>query len=99
MSNMDCSSRGIIYLVSCGLCDKQYVGQTENPLRQRWACYKRDTYIANNIHSNALAIHNEEEHELQSTFHVIPIEKVPHQGSRELDRKSDLRENNFRLIS
>ena len=43
--------------------------------------------IANNIHSNALAKHNEEEHELQSTFHIIPIEKVPHQGSRELDRK------------
>ena len=73
MSNMDCSSRGIIYLVSCGLCDKQYVGQTENLLRQRWICHKHD--IANNIHSNALAKHNGQEHDLQSTFHVIPIGK------------------------
>ena len=83
---MDCSSRGIIYLVSCGLCDRQYVGQTENP-------HKHD--IANNIHSNALAKHNEEEHELQSTFHVIPIEKVPHQVSRELDRKIRLEREQF----
>ena len=92
-SNLDCSSRGIIYLASCDLCNKQYVGQTENPLRQRWARHKHD--IANNIHSNALAKHNEEEHQLQSTFHVIPIEKVPHQGSRELDRKFRLEREQF----
>lgn len=92
-SNLDCSSRGIIYLASCSLCEKQYVGQTENTLRERWAHHKYD--ILNNIETNALAKHNETEHQLQSTFNVIPIEKVPDQKSNELNRQLRLEREQF----
>lgn len=34
--NLDCDSSNIVYLLKCGACDKQYVGQTETPFRIRF---------------------------------------------------------------
>jgi len=92
-SNLDCSSVGIIYLAICNLCEKQYIGQTENSLRQRWARHKYD--ILNNNQTNALAKHNESEHRLQSSFKVIPIEQIPNQRSNKLNRRLRLEREQF----
>ena len=93
LSDLDCSSVGIIYLAICNLCNKQYVGQTANSLRQRWAHHKFD--LINNNQTNALAKHNEAEHQLQANFKVIPIEKVPNQKSNELNLKLRLEREQF----
>ena len=37
---MNCSSNCIIYLLTCKVCSKQYVGQTTIKFRERWNNYK-----------------------------------------------------------
>ena len=80
LSNLNCSTRNIIYLVTCTLCNLQYVGQTKNTLRERWARHKYDL-----IHmdlKNALAKHLDTMHPYPDRtnnleFTVLPIEKIP----------------------
>ena len=37
---MNCSSRNVVYLVTCKTCQKQYVGSTTTKFRRRFANYK-----------------------------------------------------------
>ena len=40
IGSMNCNSKNIVYLISCGTCGKQYVGQTLTTLRQRFNNHK-----------------------------------------------------------
>jgi len=43
----DCETRNIIYLITCTLCKKQYVGQSKRPCRNRM--YEHFRYITKNL--------------------------------------------------
>ena len=54
-TDLNCDSVNVVYLITCDLCRKQYVGQTKNQLRIRTVCHKYDirhevdTLVANNF--------------------------------------------------
>ena len=38
---LDCNSRCLVYLLTCKVCNIQYVGQTTDQFRKRWNNYKQ----------------------------------------------------------
>ena len=83
-AKLDCNSSNIIYLYTCKLCQKQYVGETSQSLRER-----------NNRHRTAINCKNEEsalynhlvkchsrtpDHSIE-LYSLVPIEQVPDLGS------------------
>ena len=64
-----------MYLITCNLCKKQYVGQTQNQLRIRTVCHKYD--IRHEANHFKLPGHSLEEH-----FEIVPIEQPPILGSK-----------------
>ena len=77
-SELTCSSRNIIYLITCQLCFDQYVGETENSLRERWAKHRTD--IKYGKFTNSVAKHLDKYHSKDYRFDVltiIPIEQIP----------------------
>ena len=46
--NSECSNSNIIYLITCQVCNLQYVGETGNNLRQRLRAHRHDIK-ANNL--------------------------------------------------
>lgn len=43
--HLNCRSKMVVYLIVCKLCDKAYVGQTQDP-RQRWSSHKSHIRLA-----------------------------------------------------
>ena len=39
MKNITCNSNNLIYGICCKTCDKQYVGQTKNSIKERFKCH------------------------------------------------------------
>ena len=62
--SFNCSSRYIIYLITCSKCKKQYVGQTTQKLKTRFNHYRSNilcrvsTYIANHFNLPSHSIQN-----------------------------------------
>ena len=50
---VSCTSQQLIYLITCARCEKQYVGKTEQSLRQRHYGHRREIEAA----SSALGQH------------------------------------------
>ena len=79
-TDLNCDKVNVVYLITCHLCKKQYVGQTQNQLRIRTVCHKYDirhevdTPVAN--HFNFMG------HSLEENFEIIPIEQPPILGSK-----------------
>ena len=54
-TDLNCDSVNVVYLITCNLCKKQYVGQSQNQLRIRTVCHRYvirhevDTQVANNF--------------------------------------------------
>ena len=40
---LNCDNKCLIYLLTCGVCKKQYVGQTTDKFRMRWNNYKSNS--------------------------------------------------------
>ena len=78
-TDLNCHSVNVVFLITCNLCKKQYVGQTQNQLQIRTGCHKYnirlevDTPAANHL--------NLPDHLLEETFEIIPIEHPPILGS------------------
>ena len=70
-NNVNCSSRNIIYLITCNKCHIQYVGETSNPLHTRLNAHRYD--IKHNK-PTPIAIHfNSPNHDL-TDLKITPIE-------------------------
>ena len=52
---MNCQTNYVIYLIHDKICDKGYVGRTENNLCTRWASHK--SHIKTNFGSCKVAVH------------------------------------------
>ena len=64
----NCDSKCIVYLLTCKVCSKQYVGQTTQRFRERWNLYRQ--------HNN-LAIKGEDAYQKQFHLH---FEDESHNG-------------------
>ena len=75
-SNMDCTSRNVIYCIKCVGCEKDYIGQTGDQLRNRMTIHRQQInwpelrQIGLSEHLDVCA-HNKE-----PKFRVIPFYKV-----------------------
>jgi len=82
-SKMDCTSTNIIYLYTCKLCSKQYVGETGNPLRTRNNQHRTAINCGNT--EDALCNHlvqyhkNSPDHSLDY-YSLVAIEQLPDEG-------------------
>ena len=77
LNNVNCNSSNLIYLITCSLCDIQYVGETGDTLRNRMNRHRSNIRLNQNT---AVAIHfNSEKHSLRH-LSVIPIELIHHDG-------------------
>lgn len=71
--DLDCSSKNVIYLITCSICQNQYVGQTTLALRERFTNHrfdinhKKDKPVSNHF--------NQQNHSLKNAS-IIPIEQV-----------------------
>ena len=72
-SVLDCGSRNVIYLTSCGKCGLQYVGKTSQTLRSRLNNHRNrlkqlcDLYLYNHFNSDGHSI---------TDLNIMPIEEV-----------------------
>ena len=71
-ADTDCGSRNVIYLVTCKICQKQYVGQTGRTLRERFSRHKTSILCGT---PNTLWEHFSLHGGLQSV-QIQPIEKL-----------------------
>jgi len=87
LTNSNCNSQNLIYLITCSLCDKQYVGETSNPLRTRLNQHRSDIKTKK---PTSIALHfNSEEHSYQN-LQIVPIEIIdPRQDSVEYRRNRE----------
>ena len=69
-----------MYLITCNLCKKQYVGQTQNQLRIRTVCHKYD--IRHEVDTPVTNHFNLPGHSLEENVKIIPIEQPPILGSK-----------------
>ena len=71
LSNLNCKSKNIIYLITCSACYNQYVGQTSRTLADRLnnhlSCIRHNKHTPIGIHFNQ---HNDSINHLK----IIPIE-------------------------
>jgi hypothetical protein len=91
-SKLDCDSENVIYLISCKLCQKQYVGETKNRLRCRATRHLSDIRLEEDTH---VAEHfNLPDHLVTRDFEIMPIEQLPlSDTTEETDKQRSLRES------
>lgn len=70
---LNCSSNGVIYLITCKKCKKQYVGQTQQKCSIRMNSHRFD--IKHNNYTNVAEHFNLSDHSLQD-FSFMPIDQV-----------------------
>ena len=83
LKNCNCSSSNLIYLITCNICSKQYVGETGNTLRNRLNNHRSDI---NSKKPTTIAIHfNLPKHSFNN-IQITPIELLD-PGTLPPDRK------------
>jgi hypothetical protein len=91
-SNLDCDSKNVIYLISCKLCQKQYVGETKCPFR--WRATRHLCDIRHDEDTNVAQHFNLPGHSVDRHFEIMPIEQLPLSATaEETDKQRKLRES------
>ena len=74
IGNVNCNSKGVIYLATCTICNVQYVGSTATPFKVRFRNHKSD--MKNNRSRCELAVHfNSKAHRLEQIRFMV-IEQI-----------------------
>lgn len=84
---LTCGSKNVIYLIRCKKCNKQYVGQTGQTLRNRFTGHRAS--INKNLPNPVGRHFNQDDHSLQDCC-ITPIEQ--------LAVREDFEDNKFALI-
>ena len=74
LNTISCGSTKIIYLITCSLCKKQYVGQTEQTLPQRMNAHRHS--IIHNTHTAVAKHFNLPDHDI-TNLQIIGIDSLP----------------------
>ena len=78
-AKLDCDSKNLIYLYTCKLCDKQYVGETGNSLRTRNNQHRTAINCGNTedaLYSHLLNFHKNIQYSIDH-YSLTAIEKLP----------------------
>ena len=82
---LSCTSKNVIYLASCNLCRKQYVGSTSTEFKVRFRNHKSS--MINNKKTCELAIHfNCFHHEIHQISFIIIEQILNHKNSTHLEQ-------------
>lgn len=91
--NFNCSSRDVIYVISCTKCHVLYVGQTSMMLKERLNNHRSDIKLRK---STAVAKHfNEPNHSILN-LKIMPVDSLAHLP---IFRKLDIEQNYMRLLN
>jgi Reverse transcriptase (RNA-dependent DNA polymerase)/GIY-YIG catalytic domain len=75
--NADCSTKDVIYLITCKKCAKQYVGQTRQKVSQRMNSHKFDIKnFTDPSFATSIAVHFNNENHCFDDFSFLPIEII-----------------------
>ena len=80
-SNLTCSSKGVIYVISCKKCKMQYVGQTQQKCSVRMNSHRFDIRNHPNSYTNVSEHFNSENHSILD-FSFMPIENINNNWQR-----------------
>ena len=77
-THINCKSSWLIYLITCSLCGKQYIGKTETTLYTRFSNTKSEIINFNNDHAKRLpyTLHFNSEHHTIDHVRISGIEKI-----------------------
>lgn len=80
---LDCNSTNVVYLIECGECEEQYVGETSTSLKARLNHHVSDI---NGYKETSVAEHfNQLSHRGVQDLQITPILQVPDSGSKDRD--------------
>ena len=88
-SALDCNSENIIYLYTCKLCEKQYVGETGKSLKFRNNRHRAAITSCNEenaLYSHLSKFHSKTEFSIEC-FSLLPIEQVSDLGDELLNKQ------------
>ena len=85
-----CNTRNVVYLITCTLCKKQYVGETYRSFRERMIEHER--YVRKKIYSQATGLHyntrghrsGHMKYEAISCLWIKPVNKDPVRIAKEI---------------
>lgn len=85
-SKINCDSKNLVYLYSCNLCRRQYVGETRQDLKARANGHRSEIRCKNKTHplySHLLGFHFTDPYDDHddTNFTITPIESIPDKGS------------------
>lgn len=76
-NNTDCSTKNVIYLVTCDKCKEQYVGQTKQQVSKRMNSHRFDiNNFSDPLFSTNVATHFNKTNHCIKDFKFMPIEIV-----------------------
>ncbi len=79
-SNLNCNSKGVVYLINCLKCSVYYVGETGNPLRTRLNQHIND--IKHNRSTSVAEHFNSSLHDIDRDFRITPLLSEPNSSHR-----------------
>ena len=92
-SILDCNSSNVIYVIHCNNCEKRYVGETGQTLRDRFNAHKQD--VKRSI-STSVSMHFDGVFcKFDSHCKLYPIEIVPLTGSETENKINRLERENY----
>ena len=80
-TSLTCSSQGVIYLISCKKCQKQYVGQTQKKCSVRMNSHRFDIKHHPDSYTNVSEHFNSSDHSIND-FSFMPIDSVSNNWQR-----------------
>ena len=91
-NHLDCNSSNIIYLISCLKCNKQYVGETTQPLKARFQGHSSDVRLSKDT---PVGQHFSSDGHDISDLTIVAIEQILDQGSEEANKIKRLEREKF----
>ncbi|CAN7947397.1 unnamed protein product, partial [Ixodes pacificus] len=70
--HIDCKTPDVIYIIKCTLCNKQYVGETKNSMKERFYGGKSD--IVNKGQTPVAKLLNSDDHDIHTHLKIIIVE-------------------------
>ena len=85
-NSLNCQTENVVHLISCKLCDLQYIGESKNSIQKRFAGHRSSINLGKNHQLTHNHFHRENHH--LSNCLILPIEKIEAMGlnDRELTR-------------
>lgn len=85
-SNIDCNSQNVLYQLNCNFCNKQYIGQTTNPLRIRMTGHRFDIFHQNKERPISQHALYHQKNKIEECYTLKGIHQVYENGDEKLTK-------------